>query len=132
VLGEHRGILHYTVGQRRGLGLASGERLYVLEVDAAHNAVVVGPRAALAAGGLVTGAFNWLVAAPPPAGTRAEVRIRAHHAPAPATLTPLPDGRLEVAFDEPQSAVTPGQLAVCYAGDRVLGGAPIERARSAA
>jgi tRNA-specific 2-thiouridylase len=132
VLGEHRGILHYTVGQRRGLGLASGERLYVLEVDAAHNAVVVGPRAALAAGGLVTGAFNWLVAAPPPAGTRAEVRIRAHHAPAPATLTALPDGRLEVTFDEPQSAVTPGQLAVCYAGERVLGGAPIERARSAA
>ena len=125
-LGTHRGIIHYTVGQRRGLGLAAETPLYVIGIDAGRNAVTVGPRAALESPGLVTAAANWLMPAPPAAGTRAQVRIRAHHVPADATLTPRDDGGVEVRFDAPQAAVTPGQLAVFYDGDRVLGGAPIE------
>jgi tRNA-uridine 2-sulfurtransferase len=126
-LGTHRGVIHYTVGQRRGLGLAAEAPLYVIGIDAARNTVTVGPRTALDSPGLVTGAANWLLPAPPVAGTRAHVRIRAHHVPAMATLAPRDDGAVEVRFDAPQSAVTPGQLAVFYDGDRVLGGAPIER-----
>jgi tRNA-specific 2-thiouridylase len=126
-VGTHRGIVHYTVGQRRGLGIAAGEPLYVIGIDAGRNTVTVGPRAALDAPGLVTARANWLMPAPPAAGTRADVRIRAHHVPAAATLAPREDGGVEVRFDAPQPAVTPGQLAVFYDGDRVLGGAPIER-----
>ncbi len=131
-LGTHRGVLHYTVGQRRGLGLAAAEPLYVIAIDAAANRVTVGPRAALGAPGLVTGTVNWLLPAPPPAGQAAEVKIRYQHRPAPATLFPRADGTVEVRFETPQSAVTPGQLAVFYAGDRVLGGAPIARPLGAA
>ncbi len=127
-IGTHRGIIHYTVGQRRGLGLAAAEPLYVLSIDGAEDTVVVGPRAALDSPGLVTGCANWLLPAPPAAGTRAEVKIRSHHPAAAALLVPLEDGRVEVRFDAPQTAVTPGQLAVFYAGERVLGGASIERA----
>ena len=130
-LGEHRGIVHYTVGQRRGLGIAAAEPLYVLEIDAPGNRITVGPRAALDAPGLVTAPANWLVPAPPAAGERVEVKIRYHHAPAPARLLPRADGRVEVRFEAPQPAVTPGQLAVFYRGDRVLGGASIERALGA-
>ena len=127
-LGTHRGIIHYTVGQRRGLGLSGPEPLYVLSIDAPRNAVVVGSRAALESEGLVAGPVNWLMPAIPPAGTRAEVQIRSHHTPAAVTLHPLADGELEARFDVPQAAVTPGQLAVFYQGDRVIGGAPILRA----
>jgi tRNA-specific 2-thiouridylase len=130
-LGTHRGILHYTVGQRRGLGLTAPEPLYVIAIDAERNQVAVGPRAALDAPGLVAGPVNWLLPGPPGPGTRAEVRIRSQHRAARARLEPLEDGRVEVRFETPQSAVTPGQLAVFYSGDRVLGGAPIERALAA-
>jgi tRNA-specific 2-thiouridylase len=127
-LGTHRGIIHYTVGQRRGLGLSAPDPLYVLAINAAANEVVVGPRAALEVSGLVTGRANWLMPAPPRAGLAVEVKIRSHHAAAAARLHPLEDGRVEVRFEVPQAAVTPGQLAVFYAGERVLGGAAIERA----
>jgi tRNA-specific 2-thiouridylase len=130
-LGTHRGIIHYTVGQRRGLGLAAPDPLYVLAIDPSANEVVVGPRAALEAPGLVTGPANWLMPAPPAEGLAVEVMIRSHHAAATASLHPLEDGRVEVRFETPQTAVTPGQLAVFYAGERVLGGAAIERARGA-
>ncbi len=127
-IGTHAGLLRYTVGQRRGLGIAAGERRYVVELDAERNAVVVGERAELERPGLRTGAVNWLVPEPPREAQRVEVRIRAHHPPAPARLEPQPDGAAIVWFDTPQAAVTPGQLAVFYAGDRVVGGAPIEAA----
>ena len=127
-LGTHRGIIHYTVGQRRGLGLAASEPLYVLSIASADNTVVVGPRRALEAPGLLTTSANWLTPVPPAPGTRAEVKIRYHHAAAGCRLHPLEDGRVEVRFDAPQPAVTPGQLAVFYLGERVLGGASIERA----
>ncbi|TMQ53258.1 MAG: tRNA 2-thiouridine(34) synthase MnmA [Candidatus Eisenbacteria bacterium] len=127
-LGTHRGVIHYTVGQRRGLGLAAPEPLYVIEIDAERNAVVVGPRSALEVPGLVTETANWLMPEPPPEGMRVEAKIRYQHAPAGARILPLDGGRVEVRFETPQPAVTPGQLAVFYDGDRVLGGATIARA----
>ena len=124
-LGAHRGILHYTIGQRKGLGIAAAERLYVLAIDATANTVTLGPRASLERTGLVTERVNWLMPAPPEPGTRAHVRIRYQHEGAPARLWPREDGSVEVRFDEPQLAVTPGQLAVFYEGDRCLGGGEI-------
>lgn len=127
-LGTHRGLLHYTVGQRRGLGLPGPEPLYVLALDPDSNRVTVGPRAALGSPGLLTEPVNWLCAAPPAGGTRVLARIRYNHAGAEATLHAADGGSVEVRFDVPQAAVAPGQLAVFYAGDRCLGGAPIARA----
>jgi tRNA-specific 2-thiouridylase len=124
-VGTHRGVIHYTVGQRKGLGVAMHERWYVLAIDAAANTVTIGPRAALERAGLVTEAVNWLLPSRPAPGTRVSAHIRYNHAGAAATLEPCPDGGVEVRFDEPQLAVTPGQLAVFYAGDRCLGGAAI-------
>ena len=124
-VGTHRGVIHYTVGQRKGLGLAMHERWYVLAIDAAANQVTLGPRASLERDGLVTERVNWLLPEPPAAGTRVLARIRYNHAGAAATLSTREDGGVEVRFDEPQIAVTPGQLAVFYEGDRCIGGAPI-------
>jgi tRNA-specific 2-thiouridylase len=124
-LGSHRGIIHYTVGQRRGLGIAAAEPLYVIAIDAGANAVTLGARSALDAPGLITEQANWLMPDPPRAGTPAEVQIRSHHRPAAARLYPRESGAVEVRFETPQSAVTPGQACVFYHGDRVLGGAAI-------
>ena len=126
-VGRHRGIFHYTVGQRRGLGIAGSEPLYVLAIRASDNTVQVGPRASLAAEGLRTSAVNWLCPDAPAAGTRVEVRIRSHHEPAPGVIEHA-EGSARVRFDSPQSAVAPGQLAVFYRENRVLGGGPIESA----
>jgi tRNA-specific 2-thiouridylase len=127
-VGTHRGVIHYTVGQRRGLGLAASEPLYVLAIDAAANTVTVGPRAQLAAPGLVTARMNWLCATPPADGTGVWARIRYNHAGATATVHAREGGAVELRFESPPSAIAPGQLAVLYDGDRCLGGAPIERA----
>ncbi|HYM80315.1 MAG TPA: tRNA 2-thiouridine(34) synthase MnmA [Candidatus Limnocylindria bacterium] len=127
-LGAHRGILHYTVGQRRGLGVPAAEPLYVLGIDAGSNTVTLGPRGALESPGLVTEPANWLLPVPPAAGIAASVQIRSHHDPAPARIEPLEDGRVEVRFETPQTAVTPGQVCVFYSGERVLGGASIAHA----
>ena len=125
--GTHRGIIHYTVGQRRGLGVSAPEPLYVVALEPSANRVVVGPRSALESPGLLTEPMNWLAPSVPEPGRSVEVQIRYHHAPARATLHPRPDGRVEVRFESPQSAVTPGQSCVLYDRDRVLGGAPIAR-----
>ncbi len=127
-LGLHRGIIHYTVGQRRGLGVAAREPLYVVAIDAPTATVVLGPKQALEAPGLLTEPANWLLPSPVSPGTRADVQIRYHHRPAPARLHPREDGRVEVRFETPQSAVTPGQACVFYDGERVLGGAAIAHA----
>jgi tRNA-specific 2-thiouridylase len=126
-LGTHRGIIHYTVGQRRGLGLSAPAPLYVIAIEAEQNTVRVGPRSSLESSGLMTETVNWLMAEPPPAGTPAEVQIRSHHVPAAARLYPSGSGAVEVRFESPQAAVTPGQLAVFYQGERVLGGGSIAR-----
>jgi tRNA-specific 2-thiouridylase len=127
-VGTHRGVIHYTIGQRRGLGIATGEPLYVLTIEAESNTVVVGPRAALDCDGLRTEGVNWLMPSPPRDELSVQVKIRYHHAPAEACIRVIDDGRVEARFEVPQSAVTPGQLAVFYDGDRVLGGATIASA----
>ncbi len=127
-LGTHRGVARYTVGQRRGLGLAAREPLYVLALDAARNEVVVGPRAALDAPGLVAAPVNWLVDPPPGSVARATVKIRSTHPGVGALLRPRGGDAWEAVFEAPQAAVTPGQLAAFYDGERLLGGGPIESA----
>ena len=124
-LGGHRGLANYTVGQRRGLGFAAGRPLYVVAIDPAKNVLVVGADADLWRRDLVAGGVNWL--ADEPAGEfRAAVRIRSRHEPAPATLAPAGGGAWRVLFDESQRAITPGQGAVFYAGETVLGGGWIQ------
>jgi tRNA-specific 2-thiouridylase len=129
VLTEHDGIEHFTIGQRKGLGFAAGQRRYVLKIVPGENEVVVGDREELLSTGLVASRVNWLVE-PPIRPLACEVKIRYRHTAAPATVTDLPDGGARVEFAEPQSAVTPGQAVVFYDGTRVLGGGWIERAAS--
>jgi tRNA-specific 2-thiouridylase len=128
VLGAHGGVHRFTVGQRKGLGIAAGEPLYVIELDAARNRVVVGPETALLARTLTASRAHWIAGAAPAPPVRVEARIRHRHAPAPAWAEPLPGARLRVEFDQPQRAITPGQAVVLYQGDRVLGGAWIDAA----
>ena len=131
VLGRHRGIIHYTIGQRKGLELGGGGTpWHVLEIDAARNRVVVGPQAELQTRGLVAGDLNWVARAGPPAEpVRCRVQIRQRHKAAAATVAAAEGGRLEAAFDEPQLSVTPGQVAVFYDGDVVLASGTIEKPR---
>jgi len=128
-LGRHEGVHRYTVGQRRGLGVTAPRPLYVLSVRPQSRAVVVGEEEALASDRLFGREVNWLSVAPPGRPLRAAVKIRYRHREAPATLTPLSHQRVEVRFDEPQRALTPGQAAVFYDGDVCLGGAWIEPPR---
>jgi tRNA-specific 2-thiouridylase len=127
VLGRHEGIHRFTVGQRKGLGIASptGAPLYVLALRPDDAQVVVGPRKALERTTLTVAGVNWIVERPA-ADRRAAVQIRHRNPPAAATVRPLADDRAEVVFDAPQTAVTPGQAAVWYDGDVVLGGGWIE------
>lgn len=120
-IGEHRGLVHYTVGQRRGLGVAAGRPLYATRIEAAANTLVVGPDEDLWSRELTVEGANWLVDEPP-AAFRAAVRIRSRHEAAPALVSPGGRGVWRVVFDEPQRAITPGQAAVVYDGDTVLGG----------
>ena len=122
VLGQHRGIIHYTVGQRQGLGVAAGDRLYVRELRPDTNTVVLGRREEAFSPTCRVEDVNWIAGAPPPAGATCHVRLRYRHPGVAARLQPLPDGAWQVTFDEPQFAVAPGQAAVFYAGDEVLGG----------
>jgi tRNA-specific 2-thiouridylase len=128
VLGTHGGVHRFTVGQRKGLGIATGEALYVIELDAARNRVTVGPDAALLARTLTASRCNWVAGAAPAPPVRVQARIRHRHAPAPAWAEPLPGAQVRVEFDEPQRAITPGQAIVMYQGERVLGGAWIDAA----
>ena len=123
VLGEHEGVHHFTVGQRRGLGVAAAEPLYVISTDPQSQQVIVGAGDELLRGRCFAANCNWISIAGVSAPVRAEVKIRNKHAGAAATLHPSADpARVEVVFDEPQRAVTPGQGAVFYQGDLVLGG----------
>lgn len=122
VLGQHQGIAQYTVGQRKGLGIAAERPLYVVALDPARHTVVVGEEAALYRRTCRCRAVTWMAIETLPAPRRAGVKIRAHHPKAPAWIRPAPGGEVEVTFDAPQLAVTPGQAAVFYDEDTVLGG----------
>lgn len=123
VVGEHGGVHHFTVGQRRGLGVAAGEPLYVIATEPAAQRVIVGRGGDLLRARMMVKDVNWVSMAPVAAPVAAEVKIRNKHAAAAATLYPAADaGAVEVRFVEPQRAVTPGQAAVFYDGDLVLGG----------
>lgn len=121
ILGEHSGIENFTVGQRKGLGIAAGNRRFVLEIIPSRDTVVIGSREECLASGLTAERVNWLVPTPE-RPFRCAVKIRYRSRPALALVRPLPGDRVEVRFDEPQMAVTPGQAAVFYNETQVLGG----------
>ncbi|HXP85068.1 MAG TPA: tRNA 2-thiouridine(34) synthase MnmA [Bryobacteraceae bacterium] len=126
VVGEHAGVHRFTVGQRRGLGVAAGEPLYVISTEPATRRVVVGRGPELGRTTARVRDVNWISIVAPTEPVRAEVKIRNKHLAAPATIVPTGEAAVEVRFDEPQRAVTPGQGAVFYSGDLVLGGGWIE------
>ena len=126
VLARHDGVHRFTVGQRKGLGVSSRIPLYVVDIDAASQAVTVGPREALERRELTASHVNWIAGAPPTEGTRVTAQIRYRHREAPASLSPLPDHRVRVTFDDPQTAVAPGQAVVFYDGDTLIGGGWID------
>ena len=125
VLGIHRGIIHYTVGQRKGLGLALKHPMYVQYIDVENNEVVLGSNEDLFKRELTAHNFNWVSIACPDAPFRAKARIRYKHKEAPATITPLSETEVKIVFDEPQRAITKGQSVVVYDGDYVVGGGKI-------
>ena len=126
VLGTHCGIIRYTVGQRKGLGLALPEPHYVCKKDTANNRVVLCTKQELPTKELVAKNFNWISVSCPDAPIRATVRTRYHQKEQPATLSVLEDGRVRVVLDDPQTAAAPGQAVVAYDGEYVLGGGEIE------
>jgi tRNA-uridine 2-sulfurtransferase len=126
VLARHEGVHRFTIGQRKGLGVSSPIPLYVLGIDAESATVTVGPREALERTTLSASRVNWISGDTPPGAIRAHARIRYRHREAAATITPLPDAHVAVTFDEPQSAITPGQAVVFYDGDCVVGGGWID------
>jgi tRNA-uridine 2-sulfurtransferase len=127
VIGRHSGLHHYTVGQRRGLGLAAGHPVYVVALDRENNRIVVGEDGELRRATCEIRNVNWISYTSPENPIRAAVRIRNRHEPAPAEIIPLDTTTARVTFDEPQRAITPGQAAVLYDDERVLGGGWISK-----
>ena len=129
LLGTHDGLANFTIGQRHGLGIAVGTPMYVVRLDAQTNTVTLAPREALLSAGLIADQVNWL-ADPPPAGQvrPAAVQIRYTHPAAAGRIRRRADGSIEARFAELQPAVTPGQAAVLYEEDVVLGGGWIREA----
>jgi tRNA-specific 2-thiouridylase len=127
VLADHDGIENFTIGQRKGMGFAAGERRYILKIIAAENQVVVGSREELLANGLIASGVNWLTETPSES-LACTAKIRYRHAAAPATVRVFGENGARVEFEQAQSAITPGQAVVFYDGSRVLGGGWIEEA----
>lgn len=126
VMGTHKGIINYTIGQRKGLGLALKKPAYVLELDTAGNRVILGDNEELFTRELTAEDFNWVSTAIPSGAIRASARIRYRHHEAPAEIIPLSEDSVRIMFDEPQRAITRGQSVVVYDGDYVLGGGIIK------
>jgi tRNA-specific 2-thiouridylase len=122
VLGEHRGLAFYTIGQRKGLGIQSQQPMFVLAKDVQHNQLVVGAQAELGQSRLVAASANWITGRSPDEPFRAEVKIRYKATPAPGLVSPLDNERFQVDFDQPLRDITLGQAAVVYSGDVCLGG----------
>ena len=125
VVGRHQGIIHYTVGQRRGLGIALGHTVYVVGIDAAHDRVIIGENEALFSDTAHLSDVNWIAGNPPAESVRCTAKIRYRHKEQPATVRFTGDTTAVLRFDEPQRAITAGQYAVFYDGDIVLGGGRI-------
>jgi len=126
VLGEHQGIIHYTVGQRKGLGIAFQKHMYVLKIDAEKNEVVLGDQEQLFSDTLICRDVNFMMVEKLENPLSATVKIRYSATAEPATLIPIEGGKVKVVFEKPQRAITPGQSAVFYDGDAVIGGGTIE------
>lgn len=129
VIGEHKGIAFFTIGQRKGLGISHPTPLYVLKIDPVSNTVVVGSDAELYSRKMKVTGINWVALENPSSEFKAEVKIRYLHDSSPATVFPTENRAVEIIFDEPQRAITPGQSAVFYRGNVVLGGGLIESAK---
>ena len=127
VVGEHGGLVNYTIGQRKGLGLSSHDPLYVIGINPQQNVLVVGTADELGQSSLTAKRVNWVSDVIPTEPFRAEVKIRYKAIPVPALVEPLPDSRMAITFDGSLRDITPGQAAVVYDGDTVLGGGVIER-----
>lgn len=125
VLGRHKGIGHYTIGQRKGLGVAFGQPMYVVELDAANNRVILGAEGRQLSSELVAGRLNFVSIAPPETPVKLHAKIRYQAPAAPATLFPQADGTARLVFETPQRSVTPGQAVVFYRDTLVLGGGTI-------
>ena len=125
IVGKHRGAVSYTLGQRKGLGLAMGAPVYVCEKDMERNTVTVGPNEALFSSMLIANDWNWFPFATLTEPIRVQAKARYNQPPQPATVYPLENGTAKVVFDAPQRALTPGQAVVLYDGDLVVGGGTI-------
>ncbi len=125
ILGKHKGTVHYTIGQRKGLGIAFGKPMYVKSIHVSDNTVTLAEDDELYGSTLTAGEFNWISGRAPKKEIRCSAKIRYRHKEQPAQAIPLPDGRVKVVFDSPQRAITPGQAVVLYDGDVVLGGGRI-------
>jgi tRNA-specific 2-thiouridylase len=126
-IGSHTGIHRYTIGQRRGLGIANEKPLYVLKIERAKNQIIVGEADELESNEFTARGINWVAFDEPVEPVRANVKIRYRHEPAPATIYALPNTNARIVFDEPQRAITPGQATIFYNGDEVVGGGWIMR-----
>lgn len=126
-IGEHTGIHRYTIGQRRGLGIAHEKPLYVVQIERARNQIIAGEKEELDCLEFTAKGVNWVAFDAPSEPVRAEVKVRYRHDPAPATLYALENNRVRVVFDAPQRAITPGQATIFYDGEEVVGGGWIEK-----
>ncbi len=126
VVGRHRGIINYTIGQRKRLGIAAGEPQYVIAIDSEHNAIIVGGRESALGDELLATNINWIAIDRPAKAITARAKIRYRHLEAEATITPVDKDSVSVRFKEPQLAITPGQSIVFHDGDKVLGGGTIK------
>jgi tRNA-specific 2-thiouridylase len=132
VLGRHGGVHRFTVGQRKGLGIAAPEPTYVLELRPSDRTVVVGSRLDLERTRLTASGVNWIAGVGPSGPIRVTAQIRHRHHPAAATVSAIDSGRASVQFDSPVMAVTPGQAVVFYDGEVVVGGGWIDSSQSSA
>ena len=122
VLGQHKGVAFYTIGQRRGMGISNPTPLYVKKIDIARNRIIVGENASLFRNEVEIEDVNWVGIAPSEKSFEASVKIRYKHEPAPAMISPLTDKKVRIIFRDKQRAITPGQSAVFYDNDILLGG----------
>jgi len=126
-IGEHTGIHRYTIGQRRGLGIAHEKPLYVVQIERLKNQIIVGEKDELEQIEFTAKGVNWVAFDEPTEPVRAEVKVRYRHEPAAATIHALAENRARIVFDEPQRAITPGQATIFYNGEEVVGGGWIEK-----